>query len=45
MAKQVQWYKFTFMDGTLIWARGLSAQERKCEEKRHGKLVSKVKAE
>lgn len=39
--KQSKWYGYTFEDGTYIIVRGLSAQERKVEERKHGKLISK----
>lgn len=39
MKKSTQgWYKFA--DGTQAWFYGLSAQERKVEERKHGKVVS-----
>lgn len=42
MAISNKWYKFTFADGYETWCRGLSAQERKVEERKHGKLISKT---
>ena len=36
-------YRFTFADGYTYWAAGMSAQERRREEAKHGKLISKVK--
>jgi hypothetical protein len=43
MAKNT-FYWFTFEDGYRCCTRGFSAQERRCEEYKHGKIVSKVKA-
>ena len=43
MAKKSTWYRFTFEDGYVAVCRGMSAQERKVEEAKHGKIVSKVK--
>ena len=37
-------YWFTFADGHMICALGFSAQEKKVEERKHGKLISKVPA-
>ena len=37
-------YWFTFTDGYMVCVRGFSAQERKVEERKHGKIVSKIKA-
>lgn len=38
MAKRTQgWY--TFEDGCMIWFHGLSAQEKKLEIKKHGKII------
>lgn len=39
--KKSKWYGYTFEDGTYIIVRGMSAQERKAEESKHGKLISK----
>lgn len=36
-------YKFTFADGHVCWARGMNRNELKWEESKHGKLVSKTK--
>lgn len=36
-------YRFTFADGYTYWAAGMSAQERRREESRHGKLIFKIK--
>ena len=39
MKKHTQgWY--TFADGTQAWFYGLSTQERKVEEHKHGKVVA-----
>ena len=39
MKKHTQgWY--TFADGTQTWFYGLSTQERKVEEHKHGKVVA-----
>ncbi len=35
------WYGYTFKDGYYYECRGLSAQERKIKEHKHGKLISK----
>ncbi|MCI8351950.1 MAG: hypothetical protein HFJ86_12450 [Oscillospiraceae bacterium] len=43
MAKKSIWYRFTFADGYVCICRGMSAQERRVEEAKHGKLVSKIK--
>lgn len=37
-------YWFTFEDGYRCCARGFSAQERRCEEGKHGKIISKTEA-
>lgn len=37
----MKFYKFTFADGTVVFAAKLSAVERKAEERKHGKLISK----
>lgn len=37
-------YWFTFADGYRCCTRGFSAQERRVEERKHGKLVSKTPA-
>lgn len=37
-----KWYCFTFADGYQMFARDMSSQEIKAEERKHGKLVSKV---
>ena len=37
-----KFYCFTFTDGYRLWAMGLSKQELSVEERKHGKLVSKV---
>lgn len=39
--KKISWYGYTFADGYYCECRGMSAQERKVEEAKHGKLVSK----
>lgn len=43
MAKKYTWYRFTFADGYVTICRGMSASERRVEEAKHGKLVSKTK--
>lgn len=40
--KKTCWYRFTFADGYVVECRGMTAQERKVEERKHGKLISKV---
>lgn len=41
MRKHTQgWY--TFEDGTRFWIYGMSAHERKVEERKHGKIVSYI---
>lgn len=40
--KTEKWYWYTFQDGYRMCVRGLSAQERKAEERKHGKVVSKT---
>jgi hypothetical protein len=40
----MKFYWFTFADNYRLCAAGLSAQERKAEERKHGKLISKVGA-
>ena len=37
-------YWFTFADGYRCCARGLNAQERRVEERKHGKLTAKTPA-
>ena len=37
-------YKFTFADGYVCFVKGLSSLELKHEIRKHGKLISKVKA-
>ncbi len=39
--KKNTWYGYTFADGYYCECRGMSANERKVEERKHGKLVSK----
>lgn len=36
--KSQGWY--TFEDGTRFWTYGLSAQEKKVEIRKHGKIIS-----
>lgn len=38
------WYWFTFSDGYSTCVRGMSKSELKVEERKHGKLLSKVRA-
>lgn len=38
-----QYYWFVFTDGYRVCTRGLSKHELSVEERKHGKLVSKVK--
>lgn len=40
----MKFYKFIFADGYIMFCAGMSAQERKVEERTHGKLVQKLKA-
>lgn len=40
--KPEKWYWFLFADGYRVCVRGMSAQERKIEESKHGKLISKT---
>lgn len=37
-----KYYWFTFEDGYRVLAMGLSKQELSVEERKHGKLISKV---
>ena len=37
----MKFYKFTFADGTMVFTAKLSTAERKAEECKHGKLISK----
>ncbi len=37
-------YRFTFSDGYVAICRGYSRQELRVEERKHGKLLSKVPA-
>lgn len=39
---KIRYYWFTFADGYRVCTRGFSAQERKVEERKHGKIISKV---
>jgi hypothetical protein len=39
-----KFYLFTFADGYKVACRGFSADEKRAEEKKHGKLISKVLA-
>ena len=41
--KKETWTKYTFADGTYIIVRGLSAAEKKIEERQHGKVVKITK--
>lgn len=41
-AKTEKWYKFSFADGTYCICRGMSHGERASEERKHGKILSKV---
>ena len=38
------YYWFTFEDGYSCCVRGMSANEKRIEERKHGKLISKVPA-
>ena len=40
----MKFYWFTFADGYQCCVRGFSAQERRVEERKHGKIVGKVLA-
>jgi hypothetical protein len=40
--KTEKWYWYTFADGYRVLVRGFSAQERKVEEQKHGRVISKV---
>lgn len=40
--KKMKWYRFTWADGYISECRGYSRQERAVEERKHGKLISKV---
>lgn len=42
--KTEKWYWYTFADGTRVCVRGMSAQEKRVEESKHGKLISKTLA-
>lgn len=39
----MKFYKFIFADGYYCYARGMSAQEKRVEEAKHGKLLKKVR--
>lgn len=39
-----KFYWFTFEDGYRVCTRGFSAQERRREESKHGKLLQKIPA-
>lgn len=40
--KTYKWYRFTFADGYWFIARGMDRIEKAAEERKHGKLVSKI---
>lgn len=40
----MKFYKFTFADGYVMFAAGMSTQEKRIEVAKHGKLISKVLA-
>lgn len=40
----VKWYWFTFADGYSVCCRGMDSTEKKAEERKHGKLISKTLA-
>lgn len=40
-----KWYEFTFADGTSMICRGLSRCELAAEQRRHGKLINKIRVE
>ena len=42
LMKKMKWYRFTWADGYISECRGYSRQERAAEERKHGKLISKV---
>ncbi len=42
--KAEKWYWYVFADGYRVCVRGFSAHERKVEESKHGKLISKTLA-
>ncbi len=37
------WYEFKFADGYKFQGCGMSADEKRAEERKHGKLISKTK--
>lgn len=39
----MKFYKITFADGYVMYVPGLTAQERRVEERKHGKIISKVR--
>lgn len=41
MKKKIKFYWFHFADGYKCCCRGMSAQEKKVEERKHGKLLRK----
>lgn len=40
----MKYYKFTFQDGYFCYMRGMSKQELRIEESKHGKLLRKEPA-
>lgn len=38
---KTKWYRFIFSDGYYIECMGMNVQERKVQEKYHGKLIRK----
>ena len=37
-------YVYTFQDGYCCWQSGMSAAERRAEERKHGRLISRAAA-
>lgn len=40
--KKYKWYRWTWADGTVTIARNYSANEKRVNESKYGKLISKV---
>lgn len=38
----MKFYKFTFADGHVMYATGLSGAEKRVEVAKHGKVISKI---
>lgn len=42
MSNMAKWFRFYFADGYVCECRGFSTQERKIEERKHGKIIHKI---